>query len=147
MECKALPRAFLQDFGKHSWPILSPMMELALATVRQDYMPKPAPAVWVTWAEGIAGPATLARPGEFRCFLVFNLASSADTAATRAAMTLRNLGWNHVATLNGLRLDPERLHRLPEEFHEICEAAMGGQTGVMHYQVRRPSMQLAALPI
>ena len=123
------------------------MMNLAIAPVRQDYVPQPAPSVWVTWAEGIAGPATLAPLGEFRCFLVFNLASSAEMAAERAAMTLRNLGWNHVATLNGLRLEPERLHSLPDEFHEICEAAMGGQTGVMHYRVRRPSMQLSAPPI
>jgi hypothetical protein len=116
------------------------MMNLAIAPVRQNYVPEPMPAVWITWAEGIAGPATLAPRGEFRCFLVFTLAHGADAAAQRAAMTLRNLGWNHVATLNGLRLNPERLHSLPEEFHEICEAAMCGQTGVMHYRVNRRSM-------
>ncbi len=119
------------------------MMNLAIAPA-VSALPLPMLRVWVTWAEGIAGPATLAPRGEFRCFLVFNLASSADTAAERAALTLRNLGWNHVATLNGLPVDPERLNSLPEEFHEICEAAMGGQTGVMHYRVRRPSMQLSA---
>ncbi|MCA3282828.1 MAG: hypothetical protein ING16_08145 [Roseomonas sp.] len=123
------------------------MMILAIAPAVPALPPPPMLKVWVTWAEGIAGPATLAPLGEFRCFLVFNLASSAEMAAERAAMTLRNLGWNHVATLNGLRLEPERLHSLPDEFHEICEAAMGGQTGVMHYRVRRPSMQLSAPPI
>lgn len=123
------------------------MMNLAIASAAPTLLPPPMPKVWVTWAEGIAGPATLAPRGEFRCFLVFNLAGSADMAAERAAMTLRNLGWTHVATLNGLRLEPERLHSLPDEFHEICEAAMGGQTGVMHYRVRRPSMQLSAPPI
>ena len=110
-------------------------------------MPEPAPSVWVTWAEGIAGPATLAPRGEFRCFLVFTLASSAVAAAQRAEMTLRNLGWNHVATLSGSRLNPETLHSLPEEFHEICEAAMWGQTGVMHYRVNRRLMPQFSLPI
>ena len=115
-------------------------MNLAIATAVPALPPPPMLKVWVTWAEGIAGPATLAPLGEFRCFLIFNLAGSADMAAERAAMTLRNLGWNHVATLNGLRLNPERLHSLPEEFHEICEAAMCGQTGVMHYRVNRRSI-------
>jgi hypothetical protein len=115
------------------------MLDLALAAPVRDVLPEPAPTVWVTWAEGIAGPATLAPRGEFRCFLVFSLARSAEAAAQRSEMTLRNLGWNHVATLNGLRLNPERLHSLPEEFHEICEAAMGGQTGVMHYRINRRS--------
>ena len=123
------------------------MMNLAIAPTRQDYVPEPAASVWVTWAEGIAGPATLAPRGEFRCFLVFTLARSAEAAAERAEMTLRNLGWNHVATLKGLRLNPERLYSLPEEFHEICEAAMCGQTGIMHYRVNRRSMQLFAPPI
>lgn len=123
------------------------MMNLAITPARQNYVPEPMPAVWVTWAEGIAGPATLAPRGEFRCFLVFTLARSAEAAAERAEMTLRNLGWNHVATLKGLRLNPERLHSLPDEFHEIGEAAMCGQTGIMHYRVNRRSMQLFALPI
>jgi hypothetical protein len=147
MQCKGLWPPLLQDFVKHSSGILSSMMNLAIAPVRQDYVPQPTPSVWVTWAEGIAGPATLAPRGEFRCFLVFSLALSAASAAQRAEMTLRNLGWNHVATLSGSRLNPETLHSLPEEFHEICEAAMYGQTGVMHYRVRRPSMQLSAPPI
>ena len=123
------------------------MMNLAIAPARQNYVPAPAPAVWVTWAEGIAGPATLAPRGEFRCFLVFTLAHSAEAAAQRAAMTLRNLGWNHVATQSGVPLNPERLYALPEEFHEICEAAMCGQTGVMHYCVNRRSAPLFAQPI
>ncbi|MCA3362467.1 MAG: hypothetical protein INF79_03435 [Roseomonas sp.] len=116
------------------------MLNLAIAPIGQDYMPQPAPAVWVTWAEGIAGPATLAPRGEFRCFLVFALAGSAAVAARKAEMTLRRLGWHHVATQIGARLDPERLHSLPDEFHEICEAAMGGQTGIMHYRVNRRLM-------
>ena len=62
-------------------------------------------------------------------------------------MTLRNLGWKHVATLSGSRLNPETLHSLPEEFHEICEAAMWGQTGVMHYRVNRRLMPQFSLPI
>ena len=123
------------------------MMNLAITPARQNYVPEPMPAVWVTWAEGIAGPATLAPRGEFRCFLVFTLAHSAAAAAQRVEMTLRNLGWNHVATLSGSRINPERLHALPDEFHEICEAAMFGQTGIMHYRVNRRSMQLFAPPI
>ena len=115
------------------------MMNLAIAPTRQDYVPEPAASVWVTWAEGIAGPATLAPRGEFRCFLVFTLARSAEAAAERAEMTLRNLGWNHVATLKGLRLNPERLYSLPDEFHEICEAAMCGQTGVGRHRPEGPS--------
>ena len=116
------------------------MMNLAIAPA-VSALPPPTPKVWVTWAEGIAGPATLAPRGEFRCFLVFNLAASADMAEELAAATLRRLGWNHVATQSGARLDPERLHSLPEEFHDMCEAAMGGQTGVMHYRLdRRPSL-------
>jgi hypothetical protein len=122
-------------------------MNLALAPARQNYVPEPAPAVWVTWAEGIAGPATLAPRGELRCFLVFTLARDAEAAAQRAEMTLRNLGWNHVATHGGAPLNPERLYSLPEEFHEICEAAMCGQTGVMHYRVNRRSIPLSAPPI
>lgn len=110
-------------------------------------MLEPAPKVWVTWAEGIAGPATLAPRGEFRCFLVFTLARSAAAAADWAEITLRNLGWNYVATQSGAPLNPERLHSLPDEFHEICEAAMCGQTGVMHYRVNRRSMRLFAQPI
>jgi hypothetical protein len=110
-------------------------------------VPEPAPAVWVTWAEGIAGPATLAPRGEFRCFLVFTLARDAEAAAQRAEMTLHNLGWHHVATQSGAPLNPERLYSLPEEFHEICEAAMCGQTGVMHYRVNRRSIPLSAPPI
>jgi hypothetical protein len=39
------------------------MMNLAIAPIRQDFVPQPAPSVWVTWAEGIAGPATLAPRG------------------------------------------------------------------------------------
>ena len=109
-------------------------------------MLEPAPTVWVTWAEGIAGPATLAPRGEFRCFLVFTLARSAAAAAAWAEMTLHNLGWNHVATQSGAPLNPERLHSLPEEFHEICEAAMYGQTGVMHYRVNRRLMPQFSLP-
>jgi hypothetical protein len=123
------------------------MMNLALAPARQNYVPEPAPTVWVTWAEGIAGPATLAPRGEFRCFLVFTLARDAEAAAQRAEMTLHNLGWHHVATQSGAPLNPERLHSLPEEFHEICEAAMCGQTGVMHYRVNRRSIPLSAPPI
>jgi hypothetical protein len=144
---QSLAATLLQDFVKHSSGILSSMMNLAIAPVRQDFVPEPAPSVWVTWAEGIAGPATLAPRGEFRCFLVFSLALSAASAAQRAEMTLRNLGWNHVATLSGSRINPERLHALPDEFHEICEAAMFGQTGIMHYRVNRRSMQLFAPPI
>jgi hypothetical protein len=123
------------------------MMNLSIAPLGLDYVPQPAPAVWVTWAEGIAGPATLAPRGEFRCFLVFALANSAAVAAQKAQMTLRRLGWDHVATQSGTRLDPERLHALPDEFHEICEAAMTGQTGIMHYRVNRRSMWQFALPI
>lgn len=123
------------------------MMNLAIAPIRQDFVPEPVPSVWVTWAEGIAGPATLAPRGEFRCFLVFTLARSAAAAADWAEITLRNLGWNHVATQSGAPLNPERLHSLPDEFHEICEAAMFGQTGIMHYRVNRRSMQLFAPPI
>ena len=114
------------------------MMNLAIAPIRQDFVPEPAPSVWVTWAEGIAGPATLAPRGEFRCFLVFSLACSAASAAKRAEMTLRNLGWKHVATLSGSRLNPETLHSLP---------AMWGQTGVMHYRVNRRLMPQFSLPI
>ena len=113
------------------------MMQPATVPLEQVFLPVPAPSVWVTWAEGIAGAATLAPRGEFRGFLVFNLAPSAEMAAESAAFTLRNLGWTHVATLSGSRLNPEKLHSLPEELHEICEAAMAGQTGVMHYQVGR----------
>jgi hypothetical protein len=123
------------------------MMNLAIAAARQDYVPEPAPTVWVTWAEGIAGPVTLAPRGEFRCFLVFTLARSAAVAAHRAQMTLRGLGWDHVATQLGVRLEPERLHSLPEEFHEICEAAMYGQTGIMHYRVNRRSFPQFVQPI
>ena len=123
------------------------MLDAVLLPPVRNVLLEPAPAVWVTWAEGIAGPATLAPRGEFRCFLVFTLASSADAAAQRAAMTLRNLGWNHVATQSGAPLNPEKLHSLPDEFHEICEAAMFGQTGIMHYRVNRRSMQLFAPPI
>lgn len=113
------------------------MMHPTTVPLEQVFLPVPAPSVWVTWAEAIAGPVTLAPRGEFRGFLVFNLAPSAEMAAESAASTLRNLGWTHVATLSGSRLNPEKLHRLPEELHEICEAAMAGQTGVMHYQVGR----------
>jgi hypothetical protein len=123
------------------------MMNLAITSMTRDNMPEPASSVWVTWAEGIAGPATLAPRGEFRCFLVFTLARNAVAAAQRAEMTLRNLGWNQVATQSGAPLNPERLYSLPEEFHEICEAAMGGQTGVMHYCVNRPTIRQFAQPI
>jgi hypothetical protein len=122
------------------------MMNLALAPA-VTALPPPMPKVWVTWAEGIAGPATLAPRGEFRCFLVFTLARDAEAAAQRAEMTLHNLGWHHVATQSGAPLNPERLYSLPEEFHEICEAAMCGQTGVMHYRVNRRSIPLSAPPI
>ncbi|MCA3391197.1 MAG: hypothetical protein INF47_03145, partial [Roseomonas sp.] len=84
------------------------MMNLAIAPARQNYVPEPMPAVWITWAEGIAGPATIAPRGEFRCFLVFTLAHGAEAAAQRTEMTLRNLGWNHVATQSGVPLNPER---------------------------------------
>jgi len=121
------------------------MLDVVCASPAKDISPKPsAPVVWVTWAEGIAGPATLAPRGEFRCFLVFSLAPSAMVAAQKAEMTL---GWQHLATQSGTRLDPERLSSLPEEFHEICEAAMSGQTGVMHYCVNRRSIPLSAPPI
>ena len=122
-------------------------MNLAIAPVRQDYVPQSSPSVWVTWAEGIAGPATLAPRGEFRCFLVFTWACSAEVAAKRTEITLRNLGWDHVATQSGVRLNPERLHSLPDEFHDICEAAMSGQTGIMHYSINRLSVRLFAAPI
>jgi hypothetical protein len=123
------------------------MLDAVLLPPVRNVLLEPAPTVWVTWAEGIAGPATLAPRGEFRCFLVFTLARSAAAAAAWAEITLRNLGWNHVATQSGAPLNPERLHSLPDEFHEICEAAMCGQTGVMHYRVNRRSMQLFAQPI
>ena len=123
------------------------MMNLAIAPIRQNFVPEPAPSVWVTWAEGIAGPATLAPRGEFRCFLVFALANSAAVAAQKAERTLQRLGWGHVATQSGARLDPERLHSLPDEFHEICEAAMYGQTGIMHYRVNRRSFPQFSPPI
>lgn len=124
------------------------MLDAVFAPPVRDVSPEPStPAVWVTWAEGIAGPATLAPRGEFRCFLVFSLASSAMVAAQKAQMTLKRLGWHHLATQSGARLDPERLYSLPEEFHEICEAAMCGQTGVMHYCVNRQSGPLFAPPI
>jgi hypothetical protein len=123
------------------------MLDTALLPPVRNVLPEPAPKVWVTWAEGIAGPATLAPRGEFRCFLVFTLARSAAAAADWAEITLRNLGWNYVATQSGAPLNPERLHSLPDEFHEICEAAMCGQTGVMHYRVNRRSMRLFAQPI
>lgn len=123
------------------------MMNVATLPIEQALPPQPAPSVWVTWAEGIAGPSTLAPRGEFRGFLVFSLALSADMAAEKAALTLRNLGWTHVATLNGSRLNPEKLYTLPAELHEICEAAMGGQTGVMHYQVGRHLSLQFSLPI
>jgi hypothetical protein len=80
---------------------------------------------------------TLAPRGEYRRFLGFAQADSPFSAAEKAQQTLQDLGWERVFTQPGPRLDPERLHSLPDEFHEICEAAMGGQTGVMHYRVRR----------
>jgi hypothetical protein len=123
------------------------MLDAVLAPPVRNGFPESTPSVWVTWAEGIAGPATLAPRGEFRCFLVFTLARSAAAAAEWAEMTLHNLGWNHVATQSGAPLNPERLHSLPEEFHEICEAAMCGQTGVMHYRVNRRSIPLFAQPV
>lgn len=114
------------------------MLNVELAHPTPGFAPRAATPVWVTWAEGFAGRVTLAPRGEYRRFLVFTLAESPFIAAEKAEKTLKDLGWERIFTQPGPRLDPERLHSLPDEFHEICEAAMAGQTGVMHYRVRRP---------
>jgi hypothetical protein len=113
------------------------MLNVALAPSTLGFTPQTASPVWVTWAEGFAGRLTLAPRGEYRRFLVFTQADSPFNAAEKAQQTLQDLGWERVFTQAGPRFDPERLHSLPEEFHEICEAAMGGQTGIMHYRVSR----------
>lgn len=113
------------------------MLNVALAPSTLGFTPEAASSVWVTWAEGFAGRMTLAPRGEYRRFLVFILAESPFSAAEKAQQTLQELGWEQVFTQPGPRFDPERLHSLPEEFHEICEAALGGQTGIMHYRVSR----------
>lgn len=111
------------------------MMPCAAASA----LPLPAPValrrVWVSWAEAFAGPHTLAPRGEYRAFLVFAPARDAADAVHGATHSLELLGWRHVAALAGPVLDPERLHQLPEEFHALCEAALAGETAIMHYPV------------
>ena len=103
--------------------------------------------VWVSWAEGLAGPRTLAPRGEYRAFLVFAPAITAEDASDAAIRSLQMLGWHHVAALPGRCLDPERVNSLPSEFHDLCEAAMAGETAIMHYQLSAAARQRLYPPL